>query len=140
MADPVVLGAELKNAVERAADGPVFYPDPDFVLAWSRVAAKVHDLSERQGLWSKQGRSYGRLVTMIALCHSELSEALECMRVGDPPDKNVSEMSGVEVQLSDALGILMDISAGFGFDLAGALLKKMEFNKGRGDMHGGKLF
>jgi hypothetical protein len=49
-------------------------------------------------------------------------------------------MSGVEVQLSDVLGILMDMEIGYGWKISEALLKKMAFNKSRGHMHGGKKF
>ena len=73
------------------------------------------------------------------MAHSELSEALECMRMGNPPDKNISELSGVEVQLSDVLGILMDMEIGYGFEISRALLKKMEFNKTRNYLHGKKF-
>ena len=77
---------------------------------------------------------------MITHIHSELTEVFECLRAGNPPDKNISDMSGVEVQLSDVIGMIMDMAQGYGLNVAEALLKKQEFNKSRKILHGGKLY
>ena len=123
----------------RSGDETVeFKDDPVFVDNYKRIAEKVHRLSAEQGFW-RDGtkRNFGE---MMALLHSEISEAVECARLGDPPDKNIGDFSGIEVQLADVLGILMDAEEGFGLNIAEALLRKMEFNKSRGYMHGGKRF
>lgn len=126
------------SASEIRGERPVrFFGDEDFEESYKRVAEKVHHLMAIQGFWSEG--SNRNVCNPIALAHSELSEALECLRLGNPPDKNISEMSGAEVQLSDVLGILMDIEVGYGFDISKALLKKMEFNKTRGYLHGKKF-
>ena len=111
-----------------------FYSDEEFLNGYLRVAEKVHQLMGEQGFW-RDGKQRNK-GEMLAHAHSELSEAFECMRMGNPPDKNIHDMSGAEVQLSDVLGILMDFEMGFGFKIAEALLKKMEFNKSRGYLHG----
>ena len=122
----------------RGSDPIGKFEDEDFVSSYKRVAEKVHQLAETQGFWGdKESRNVGEI---IALAHSELSEALECFRTGNGADKNIKDMTGAEVQLSDVLGILMDMEIGYGLDISGALAKKMEFNKTRGHMHGGKVF
>lgn len=110
------------------------FEDEDFGRCYKKVAEKVHHLMALQGFW-KDGKKRN-VCNPIALAHSELSEALECFRLGNPPDKNISEMSGGEVQLSDVLGILMDMEVGYGLNISGALSKKMQFNKTRGYLHG----
>ncbi len=121
-----------------AGDVDITFNDKAFIEAWNRVAVLVHELSVSQGFWRDgANRNKGEV---IALAHSELSEALECFRERNKRDKNIYDMTGGEVQLSDVLGILLDMSAGYGLKIAEALMKKMEFNKGRGWMHGNKKF
>ena len=108
--------------------------DPDFIEAFNRIADKIHETSCGQGFWQDgDSRNIGEV---LAELHSEISEALECLRDGNPPDKNVTSMSGGEVQLADVLILLMDIARGYGFNIAEAALAKMKFNEGRAYLHG----
>ena len=74
-------------------------------------------------------RNFGEL---IALCHSELSEALEGHRK-DLNDDKLPHRKMVEVELVDCLIRIFDLAAGFGFDLDGAYGEKMDFNSRRED-------
>ena len=114
------------------------FENDEFVRLFKKSAEKVHQLAVLQGIWP-DGEDRD-VFNAIALAHSELSEALECHRLGNPPDKNITDMSGLEVQLSDVLGILMDMEIGFKLNIAKALARKMEYNKSRGYLHGGKKF
>jgi NTP pyrophosphatase (non-canonical NTP hydrolase) len=96
------------------------------------MAHRVHKLSREQGFWDEDRHP----THPIALAMSELGEALEAYREGDGPDKNITDHSGFEVQLADVLGILLDMSEGYNLDLPQALMKKMEFNRTRGHLHG----
>lgn len=74
-------------------------------------------------------RNFGEL---IALCHSELSEALEGHRK-DLMDDKIIDRKMVEVELVDCLIRIFDLSAGFGYDLEGAYYDKMVYNAHRAD-------
>lgn len=74
-------------------------------------------------------RNFGEVV---ALMHSELSEALEAHRKSLNDDK-LPGRSGVEVELADCLLRIFDTAAALNLDLAGALIEKNRFNKTRAD-------
>jgi NTP pyrophosphatase (non-canonical NTP hydrolase) len=76
----------------------------------------------------------------IALIHSELSEAIEAARAGDPPDDKIPEYSGVEAELADVIIRIMDIAAHRGWRVGDAVEAKMAMNRTRSRMHGGKKF
>lgn len=127
-----IRATDIRNGTE-----PNGYTDAEFLKKYKEVCEKVHRLAKAQGLWP-DGKTR-RLSDPIALAHSELSEAYECGRVGNPPDKNIKDFTGLEVQLSDVLGILMDMEVGYGLRISEALGHKMKFNEGRGHLHG-KMF
>lgn len=85
--------------------------------------------------WHDEERTFGDI---IALCHSELSEALEGFRNGNPPDKHCPEFSNVEIELADVMIRIFDYCGSTGINLAAAINAKHEFNKTRPYKHGGK--
>lgn len=74
-------------------------------------------------------RNFGEVV---ALMHSELSEALEADRKGLMDDK-LPHRSGIEVEFADCCIRIFDTAAALGLDLAGAIIEKNRFNKDRAD-------
>ena len=110
-----------------------FSGDDHFIYYFDCVAKKVNALMTEQG-FNQDGK---KVADKIAHAHSELSEAFECSRAGDPNDKDVKGFSGLEVQLADVLGILMDMQVEYGLRIGSALLAKMDFNnEHRGYLHG----
>ena len=69
---------------------------------------------------------------LLALIHSEISEALDGERKNLMDDK-LPHRRMAEVELADALIRILDYVGGFGYDLQGAFEEKMEFNARRAD-------
>lgn len=100
--------------------------------ALSCLTQQIHSTAVEKGWW-EDGRKPSEC---IALAHSELSEALEALRHGNPPDDKIPQFSGAEAELADTIIRILDMAGAFGWDVAGALVAKMEYNKGRSYKHG----
>ena len=74
-------------------------------------------------------RNFGEVV---ALMHSELSEALEADRKGLKDDK-LPHRDGREVEFADCIIRILDTAAALGLDVAGALIEKNRYNRQRAD-------
>lgn len=69
---------------------------------------------------------------MIALIHSEISEAMEGERKG-LMDDHLPHRSMAEVEMADALIRIMDYCGRWGYDIGGAVFEKIHYNKNRAD-------
>lgn len=74
-------------------------------------------------------RNFGE---MMALVHSEISEALEADRK-QLMDEKLTHRQGVEVELADAIIRILDVAGGLNLDIGGALVEKMAYNARRLD-------
>jgi hypothetical protein len=134
--------------------------DKNFSL--NEFAKEVHKNAVEHGWWDKP-RRFGEI---IALCHSELSEALEEYRNGRPMfwqscssangapcmkdgcgdwNEGVCELNaigdkpeGVAVEMIDCIIRILDWCGKEGVDIEGLLQLKHEYNKTRPYKHGGK--
>ena len=96
----------------------------------------IHETAKSKGWWNEEVE----IGTKIALMHSELSEALEADRRGNPPDDKIPEYSGVEAELADVIIRILDFAEGHDMDVIGAMICKARMNSGRSVMHGGKKY
>ncbi len=88
--------------------------------------------------WEDQDRSFG---DMIALTHSELSEALEDYRENKEYNNiyyDNKKPCGIPIELADAVIRIFDICGKYEIDLEKAIKLKMEYNKDRPYKHNNK--
>ena len=135
------------------------YEEPQAELPHSNsilsLVCDVHNNAIAHG-WYDERRSFGDL---IALCHTELSEAFEEYRNGYKPDEVYgkgypeNKMSvkvfeetypdhvkpeGVPFELADVIIRIFDMCGYYGIDIESAIHIKHKFNKTRPYKHGGK--
>lgn len=118
-------------------------------------AKEIHGLAEIKGWWESE-RAFPEIV---ALCHSELSEALEEYRTGRPgvyymcdgrpchrfqcegceyEGQRNDKPEGVAVEMIDCLIRILDWCGQKKLDVDGLVRLKHEYNKTRPYKHGGK--
>lgn len=106
-----------------------------FTRGWINTAADIHHTAKQKGWWPEdvEERNKGEA---IALIHQELSEALEGLRQGNPPDDKLPEFTNVEVEMADAVIRIMDMAHAHGWRVAQAIEAKMAYNVDRPHKHG----
>ena len=98
------------------------------VAALTNIQNKLHGQARIMG-WHNKEREVG---TLIALCHSELSEALEGARK-DLMDDHLKERKMLEVELADCIIRILDMAGLYDLDVAGAIADKHLYNANRAD-------
>ena len=99
------------------------------VIDGVNILAKMCYNNSKEAGWWDNDRNFGE---MIALIHSEISEALEGERK-DLMDDHLPHRTMVEVELADTIIRICDLAGSRGYDLGGAIIEKMEYNKRRAD-------
>lgn len=102
------------------------------------LCEEAHTNAVNKG-WYEEPRTFGEI---IALCHSELSEALEDHRDGHGLSEIYFEGDkpcGIPTELADVLIRIFDFCGHHQIDLEEAVWEKMQFNATRPHKHGGKV-
>jgi NTP pyrophosphatase (non-canonical NTP hydrolase) len=107
--------------------------DLEFVALFAAFSERVHDWAVGKGFWEGGDRNDGEA---IALMHSELSEALEGLRHGNPPSDHIPEFSAAEEELADCIIRIMDLASARHWRVGEAIVAKMAFNDDRPYKHG----
>lgn len=89
---------------------------------------RAYEIAQSKG-WHEEKRETG---TILALIHSEVSEALEADRKGD--NENFAE------ELADIVIRVFDLCGSRNIDLGTEIEKKMKKNEQREYKHGGKAY
>jgi NTP pyrophosphatase (non-canonical NTP hydrolase) len=110
----------------------------------SDLVKEAHESAKAHGWWDEP-KTFGE---MIALIHSEASEALEEFRNGHDPKETygvsfrmitlVDKPEGIPSELADIIIRVADMCGYYGIDLEKAVKDKMHYNKSRPYKHGGK--
>lgn len=122
-------------------------------------AKRIHRIAVDHGWWETEDGKCDDgdrpFPEIVALCHSELSEALEEYRIGRPmayidpgfpheyvvdpktwPDNDKPE--GIAVEMIDCIIRILDWMGHEGIDVDTLMEKKVKYNEGREHRHGGK--
>jgi NTP pyrophosphatase (non-canonical NTP hydrolase) len=114
----------------------------DFATLFNIKSEEIHANGKEKGWWDQERNP----LELIALVHSELSEAVESLRKGEDhyfamaDERGLLKPEGAAVECADAIIRIMDMAGHYGWDLGGIIEQKVAYNKTRTNRHGGKKY
>jgi NTP pyrophosphatase (non-canonical NTP hydrolase) len=107
------------------------------VLQKRLLGANIPQLSElRKGWWDEPNSNGKNFMLMV----SELAEAMEADRYGNPPSNKIPSFLGIEEELADVIIRILDFAEYHDFDVIEAMRAKVVYNRTREYKHGGKKY
>lgn len=120
-----------------------------FLETMENLQKNLHANSKDKGFW--EGPDNQNIPTKLMLIVSEVAEAMEAHRVGNPlstklhADGEVIDKVDINKtvfaeEMADVVIRVMDLCEHMGIELGRVILAKANYNKGREKMHGGKKY
>lgn len=99
-----------------------------------KLAQEIHENAVAHGWWDEPRN----LLEIVALCHSELSEAIEEYRAGRSMvwTNEDGKPEGIATEMADCLIRILDWFGHEGLDVDEIVRQKMAYNRGRPYKHG----
>jgi len=110
-----------------------------FIEGYHYKERETTEIAESKG-WTIEPDNMYQIATKIALIQSEVSEALEAWREGNPMSEKTPEFSLLEEELADVVLRIMHLSYRMKLRLPEAMIAKDRYNRTRPLKHGNKLF
>lgn len=109
----------------------------NLLIAGKTLTDACFGLAFQSGWWNnlqtgEDLRGNRNVPELLCLIHSEVSEAMEGHRKNLMDDK-LPHRKMIEVELADAAIRIFDMAGGMGYDLAGAIAEKLQYNASRAD-------
>lgn len=102
-------------------------------MSMNELAKEINKINEKNG-WNvikpNEWNDTYKIPAILALIHSEVSEALEAFRNND--------VENFDEELADVIIRVLDCCGGLGIDIDKEIQKKLEKNRNRSYRHGGK--
>jgi len=99
----------------------------NFVFGWCAIEREVIHNSRSLGFWDRDWH----ISTRLAEIHSEVTGALDAAKDGNKTSEKIPKSSKCEEKLADAVIRIMDLAAGMNWDVASAIVAKIEYNARR---------
>lgn len=109
-------------------------------MTFQELQAAIHKRAVSKGWWDDGKEHANDIAAKLALVHSEVSEALECLRDGQMAmDYELGgKPVGFATELADIVIRVMDLAEALGIDLWATMLEKDAYNATRQHRHGGR--
>lgn len=99
------------------------------------LAEEVHRIAKNHGWWDEERNE----AEVLCLIHSEVSEALEALRISPKKITEEERLLQVGEELADVMIRVMDYTAFKGIPIGFHIIEKMKINRDRPYKHGKKF-